>query len=112
MSSSRPQIPSERRRSGIILKYAGRLSRDILRQEQESLIKEQGRIPNTTLGCIRHLRKSFPATKISVELEKPAREGLQDLVPEADVIFYSKSWALVSAQIPQPHINSESPNQC
>lgn len=33
---------------------------------------------------------------ISVEIEKPGREGLLDLVPEADVVFYSKSWAQVS----------------
>lgn len=65
----------------------------------------EGRIPATTLECIRHLRvlkalasinsgaSSQMALKISVELEKPGREGLQDLAFEADVIFYSKAWA-------------------
>lgn len=67
----------------------------------------EGRIPSTTLDCIRHLRTQSafnPASsqisdanvmklKISVELEKPSREGLQDLAHEADVIFYSKAWA-------------------
>ncbi|RHZ65675.1 uncharacterized protein CDV56_108342 [Aspergillus thermomutatus] len=30
---------------------------------------------------------------ISVEAEKPGRPGLQELANEADVVFYSKSWA-------------------
>ncbi|KAI1077812.1 pfkB family kinase [Whalleya microplaca] len=54
----------------------------------------EGRIPDVTLNCIRYLRGSIPGVKISVEIEKPAREGLQALVPEADAIFYSKSWAI------------------
>lgn len=64
----------------------------------------EGRIPSTTLECIRYLRlhpavtgnSSRPATvdlKISVEIEKPYREGLQELTHEADVILYSRSWA-------------------
>lgn len=64
----------------------------------------EGRIPPTTLECIRYLRRhaavarkgTVPATvilKISVELEKPQREGLQELAYEADLIFYSRSWA-------------------
>jgi len=64
----------------------------------------EGRIPPTTLECIRYLRRhaavagigTVPATvilKLSVELEKPYREGLQDLAYEADLIFYSRSWA-------------------
>lgn len=61
----------------------------------------EGRIPETTLQCIQHLRNHFTSEisdgntklKISVELEKPKREGLQELAYEADVIFYSKSWA-------------------
>ncbi|KAL5336263.1 Ribokinase-like protein [Aspergillus crustosus] len=53
----------------------------------------EGRIPDVTLTCVRHLRKSFPGIKISIEVEKPGREGLQELANEADVVFYSKSWA-------------------
>ena len=60
----------------------------------------EGRIPDTTLVCIRYLRgySSFkdagsPNLKISVEIEKPGREGLQALALLADVVFYSKSWA-------------------
>ena len=33
---------------------------------------------------------------VSVEVEKPNREGLVELAAEADVVFYSKSWAEVS----------------
>lgn len=33
--------------------------------------------------------------RISVEAEKPGRSGLQELAIEADVVFYSKSWAQV-----------------
>ncbi|KAJ0117814.1 D-sorbose [Diaporthe amygdali] len=53
----------------------------------------EGRIPETTLQCIQHLRLSHPRSRISVEVEKPAREGLRELAAEADVVFYSKSWA-------------------
>ncbi|EEH04829.1 conserved hypothetical protein [Histoplasma capsulatum G186AR] len=52
-----------------------------------------GRIPAVTLKCIQYLRQSFPGDKVSVEVEKPGREGLQDLAAVADVVFYSKSWA-------------------
>ncbi|KAH0548669.1 hypothetical protein GP486_007788 [Trichoglossum hirsutum] len=53
----------------------------------------QGRIPETTLECMRHLRRRFPSVRISVEVEKPGRAGLQELAAEADVVFYSKTWA-------------------
>lgn len=56
----------------------------------------QGRIPETSLQCIRHLRHSYPRSRISVEVERPARKGLRELAAEADVVFYSKSWAEVS----------------
>ncbi|KAK3308838.1 uncharacterized protein B0T15DRAFT_491387 [Chaetomium strumarium] len=53
----------------------------------------EGRIPETTLRCIRYLGQLVPESTISVEVEKPDREGLIELAAEADVIFYSKSWA-------------------
>ncbi|KAG6040465.1 hypothetical protein E4U41_000465 [Claviceps citrina] len=53
----------------------------------------EGRIPDTTLSCIRLLRQRLPSAKISVEVEKPGREGLAELAAEADVVFYSRSWA-------------------
>lgn len=55
----------------------------------------QGRIPDVTLLCMQQLRQYHPAVKISVEVEKPGREGLQELAALADVVFYSKSWAQV-----------------
>lgn len=55
----------------------------------------QGRIPDVTLGCIHYLRQHFPSARVSVEVEKPGRAGLQDLAAEADVVFYSKTWAQV-----------------
>ncbi|KAI7782077.1 D-sorbose [Diaporthe eres] len=53
----------------------------------------EGRIPETSLQCVRYLRHSYPRSRISVEVERPAREGLRELAAEADVVFYSKSWA-------------------
>lgn len=57
----------------------------------------KGRIPDVTLQSMQHLRQCFPLVTISVEVEKPDREGLQDLATLADVVFYSKSWARVCA---------------
>ncbi|KAL3476797.1 Ribokinase-like protein [Aspergillus californicus] len=53
----------------------------------------EGRMPDVTLTCIRHARDRFPSVVISVEIEKPGRSGLQELAGEADVVFFSKSWA-------------------
>lgn len=55
----------------------------------------KGRIPDVILDCIKYLRTRFPSVRISVEVEKPRRPGLQELAAEADVVFYSKSWAQV-----------------
>lgn len=61
----------------------------------------EGRIPETTLKCMQYLRQQMTSTwnniihslVISVELEKPKREGLQDLIKYADFVFCSRSWA-------------------
>ncbi|KHO11178.1 hypothetical protein MAA_11256 [Metarhizium robertsii ARSEF 23] len=53
----------------------------------------EGRIPETTLACMRLLRQKLPEANISVEVEKPGREGLSQLAQEADVVFYSRVWA-------------------
>ncbi|OTA00392.1 hypothetical protein A9Z42_0086610 [Trichoderma parareesei] len=55
----------------------------------------EGRIPDTTLECVRALRDQLPNAQISVEVEKPGRDGLRELAAEADVVFYSRSWAEV-----------------
>ena len=57
----------------------------------------QGRVPDITLECMQYIRQRFPAVMISVEVEKPARPGLQKLAAEANVVFYSKSWAQVAS---------------
>lgn len=59
------------------------------------LMVSKGRIPDVTLNCIQYLRQRYPEVRVSVEVEKSGREGLQKLAEEADVIFYSKSWAMV-----------------
>lgn len=51
-------------------------------------------MPDVTLQCMQYLRRAYPTVSISVEVEKPGRPGLQELAAEADVVFYSKSWAL------------------
>ncbi|KAI1342262.1 Ribokinase-like protein [Xylariaceae sp. FL0016] len=53
----------------------------------------EGRAPETTLQCIQWLRRSKPQARISVEIEKPGREGLEGLAAEADIVFYSRGWA-------------------
>ncbi|KAK0614121.1 Ribokinase-like protein, partial [Immersiella caudata] len=53
----------------------------------------EGRIPETTLLCIRHLRRISPRSTISVEVEKPNRDGLSELAAEANIVFYSRTWA-------------------
>ncbi|SPJ79849.1 uncharacterized protein FTOL_08240 [Fusarium torulosum] len=53
----------------------------------------EGRIPDTVQSCIRLLRNVLPNANISVEIEKPGREGLSELASEVDVVFYSRSWA-------------------
>ena len=60
---------------------------------EHTLYHFEGRIPDTTLQCIRLLRKNHPLVKVSVEVEKPNRPGLRELAAEADIVFYSKSWA-------------------
>ncbi|KAF5657260.1 carbohydrate purine kinase [Fusarium heterosporum] len=53
----------------------------------------EGRVPDTVQNCIRLVRNMLPEATISVEVEKPGREGLVKLAAEADVVFYSRSWA-------------------
>ncbi|KAK2065618.1 D-sorbose [Colletotrichum caudatum] len=54
----------------------------------------EGRNPETTLECIRLLRQVLQhGVTVSVEVEKPGRPGLRELAAEAEVVFYSKSWA-------------------
>jgi ketohexokinase len=58
-------------------------------------LSHQGRIPPTTLECIRLLRQTLPRSRISLEVEKPGRDGLLELAAEVDTVFYSRAWAEV-----------------
>lgn len=53
----------------------------------------EGRVPDMTLQCVCHLRRTRPAHKVSVECEKPEREGMVAVAAVADVVFYSRLWA-------------------
>ncbi|KAJ5787688.1 hypothetical protein N7457_002678 [Penicillium paradoxum] len=53
----------------------------------------EGRSPDVTFDCIDYIRLHFPGAKVSVEVEKPGRAGLQELANLADVVMYSKGWA-------------------
>jgi ketohexokinase len=61
----------------------------------------EGRIPDVTLKCVEAVRKqevtSGRTAMISLEIEKPGREGLLEIATRVDVIFYSKGWVLVSS---------------
>lgn len=52
-------------------------------------------MPSLTLDYIQYIRDSFPGATVSVEVEKPGRQGLQHLAEVADVVIYSKGWAQV-----------------
>ncbi|KAI0201271.1 Ribokinase-like protein [Astrocystis sublimbata] len=62
-------------------------------EREDAWFHFEGRIPATTLECIQWLRRSKPEARVSVEVEKPGREGLEELVAEADAVFFSRSWA-------------------
>ncbi|KAI0397243.1 Ribokinase-like protein [Xylariaceae sp. FL0594] len=61
--------------------------------EEDSWFHFEGRTPDTTLQCVQWLRRENPKARVSVEVEKPGREGLEELAALADVVFYSRSWA-------------------
>jgi ketohexokinase len=54
----------------------------------------EGRECEVGLECIRWLRHRHDRVIISVEAEKPQRPGLHAMAAAADVVFFSKTWAL------------------
>ena len=56
---------------------------------------------------MQQLRQNSTTVKISVEVEKPGREGLQELATLADVVFYSKSWAQVCCLPKSVHTDTD-----
>ncbi|CAG8151468.1 unnamed protein product [Penicillium olsonii] len=66
----------------------------MVRHTKDTLTLNKGRVPEVTIECIRYIRHRFPEASVSVEIEKPGRPGLQQLAEVADVVIYSKGWAL------------------
>jgi ketohexokinase len=53
----------------------------------------EGRIPDILLNAIPQIRPLLlPHATISIECEKPDRSGLMELIPLADVIFFSHTY--------------------
>ncbi len=67
------------------------------KEARHAWIHFEGRIPEITLQCMQYVRQISQlygiSTRISVEIEKPHRLGLQRLANEADVVFYSRNWS-------------------
>src|ERR1700721_1853307 len=52
----------------------------------------EGRIPDVLATAIPQLKGSLPQITISIEFEKPNRPGLIELLPYADVAFFSHTY--------------------
>jgi ketohexokinase len=67
------------------------------RDRAQVLIHFEGRIPDVTLECVKHLRSRDERgeLRISVECEKPERKVMAEVAKSADVVFYSRIWAEV-----------------
>ncbi|KAI8937645.1 hypothetical protein NX059_005350 [Plenodomus lindquistii] len=64
-----------------------------LPKPQTYWIHFEGRVPDVTLQCVQLLRREHTGFRVSVECEKPDREGMRDVARLADVVFYSRLWA-------------------
>jgi ketohexokinase len=60
--------------------------------EQIRWIHFEGRIPDVLYVAIPQIRSIFPQATLSIEFEKPNRPGLIELLPFADVAFFSHSF--------------------
>lgn len=52
----------------------------------------EGRIPDVLFTAIPQIRLLLPNAVISIEFEKPDRQGLVDLLPLADIVFFSHTY--------------------
>ncbi|KAL6712645.1 hypothetical protein ACN47E_000522 [Coniothyrium glycines] len=70
--------------------------RGIVAQQRwgDAWVHFEGRVPEVALQCVRFLRRACPGFRVSVECEKPERRGLEEVARLADVVFYSKLWAV------------------
>jgi hypothetical protein len=55
--------------------------------------------------CLKLIRERSPNVTISVEVEKPGREGLEEMSLLADYVFYSRSWAMAGVRSPKVQTN-------
>lgn len=53
----------------------------------------EGREVPMVIECVRWLRGKYPNIVISVEAEKPNRPMLEELIPHADLVLFSRAWA-------------------
>lgn len=53
----------------------------------------EGNYVDQVLEFIEYIRVHSPTAKISVEVEKPNRVGIERLIPVGDVVFFSKAYA-------------------
>jgi ketohexokinase len=60
--------------------------------ESIAWIHFEGRIPDILFAAIPKIRNLLPHGTISIEFEKPDRPGLNDLLPLADVAFFSNTY--------------------
>jgi ketohexokinase len=66
--------------------------------ESITWIHFEGRIPDVLRAAIPSIRKLIPHATISIEFEKPDRPGLNDLLPLADIAFFSHTYYSHSQQ--------------
>ena len=69
-----------------------RTIQSISNREEITWVHFEGRIPDVLAASIPTLRRILPHATISIEFEKPARPGLLDLLPLADVAFISHAF--------------------
>lgn len=71
----------------------------------------EGRNPGVVLQCVRWLRRTYRSGRVwvSVECEKPEREGMRDVAALADVVFYSRLWAEVCPSLLSPSLRPPHP---
>ena len=78
----------------------------IQRLEEITWVHFEGRIPEVLKLSIPRIKQLLPHATISIEFEKPDRPGLWDLMPFADVAFYShtffKHWQSIHPVLQPP----------
>lgn len=65
----------------------------LTKDEKRTWFHFEGREVETSIQCLQWLKSEYPECVRSVEVEKPNRPGLDRMAQEADVVFFSKTWA-------------------